>query len=70
MSERSFYNAEIIKESKTRMGFFHTIKSAQEKLHFGHEKICKLFSELETADLIIRKRQGKGKPSIIYLKQF
>ena len=22
-SERSFYNAEIIKESKTRMGFFH-----------------------------------------------
>ena len=47
-----------------------TIKSAQEKLHFGHEKICKLFSELEAADLIIRKRQGQGKPSIIYLKQF
>lgn len=22
-SERSFYNAEIIKESKIRMGFFH-----------------------------------------------
>ena len=47
-----------------------TIKSAQEKLHFGHEKICKLFSELETADLILRKRQGQGKPNIIYLKQF
>ena len=34
------------------------------------EKICKLFSELETADLILHKRQGQGKPSIIYLKQF
>ena len=49
---------------------YFTIKSAQEKLHFGHEKICKLFSELETADLILRKRQGQGKPSIIYLKQY
>ena len=49
---------------------YFTIKSAQEKLHFGHEKICKLFFELEVADLIIRKRQGQGKPSIIYLKQF
>ena len=44
--------------------------SKKEKLHFGHEKICNLFSEFETADLIIRKRQGQGKPSIIYLKQF
>ena len=49
---------------------YFTIKSAQEKLHFGHEKICKLFSELETSDLILRKKQGQGKPSIIYLKQF
>ena len=49
---------------------YFTIKSAQEKLHFGHEKICKLFSELEAADLILRKRQDQGKPSIIYLKQF
>ena len=48
---------------------YFTIKSAQEKLHFGHEKICKLF-ELEAADLILRKRQDQGKPSIIYLKQF
>ena len=30
---------------------YFTIKSVQEKLHFGHEKICRLFSELETADL-------------------
>ncbi len=57
-------------DKQGRVYQYFTIKSAQEKLHFGHEKICKLFSELETADLVLRKRQGQGKPSIIYLKQF
>jgi len=49
---------------------YFTIKQAQELLHFGHEKICKLFRELECADLISRKRQGQGKANIIYLKKF
>ncbi len=49
---------------------YFTVKEAKEKLRFGHEKICKLFSELEKSDLILRKRQGQGKPSIIYLKKF
>lgn len=49
---------------------FFAVKEAQDKLRFGHEKICKLFSELEQVDLIVRKRQGQGKPSIIYLKKF
>ena len=38
---------------------YFTVKEAQEKLHFGHEKICKLFSELEQADLIVCKRQDR-----------
>ena len=49
---------------------FFTVKEAQEKFGFGHEKICRLFSELEKSDLIFRKRQGQGKPSIIYIKKF
>ena len=49
---------------------FFTIKQAQELLRFGHEKICRLFAELERADLILRKRQGQGKPSMIYVKKF
>ena len=49
---------------------YFTVKQAQELLHFGHEKICRLFSELEAADLILRKRQGQGKPNIIYVKKF
>lgn len=32
MSERSFYNAEIIKESKTRMGFFHKSRNRQKNI--------------------------------------
>jgi len=31
-SERSFYNAEIIKESKTRMGFFHKSQDRQKNI--------------------------------------
>lgn len=49
---------------------YFTAKQAQELLRFGHEKICRLFSELEAADLILRKRQGQGKPNIIYVKKF
>lgn len=57
-------------DKRGRVYQFFTVKEAQEKLRFGHEKICKLFSELERADLIVRKRQGQGKPNIIYLKKF
>ena len=64
----SVKNGWVDKQGKVHQYF--TIKSAQEKLHFGHEKICKLFLELETSDLILRKKQGQGKPSITYLKQF
>ena len=46
---------------------YFTIKECKEKLNFGHDKIIKLFKELETNGLIIRKRQGKGKPSIIFV---
>ncbi|SCH55827.1 Replication initiator protein A (RepA) N-terminus [uncultured Ruminococcus sp.] len=57
-------------DKQGRVYQFFTVKEARDKLRFGHEKICKLFSELERADLIVRKRQGQGKPSIIYLKKF
>ena len=49
---------------------FFTIKQGQELLHFGHDKIIKLFGELETVGLIERKRQGQGKANIICLKKF
>lgn len=57
-------------DEQGRVYQFFTVKEAQEKLGFGHEKICKLFLELECSDLICRKRQGQGKPSVIYVKKF
>ena len=57
-------------DSSGKVYQFFTVKQAKELLHFGHEKICKLFRELEQADLIVRKRQGQGKANIIYLKKF
>ena len=47
-----------------------TIKQAQELLRFGHDKIIRLFKELDDANLIERKRQGQGKANKIYLKKF
>lgn len=49
---------------------YFTIKQAQDLLHFGHEKICRLFSELESVQLIERIRQGQGKPSVIYVNEY
>ncbi len=57
-------------DNSGRVYQYFTVKQAQELLHFGHEKTCKLFRELEQADLIFRKRQGQGKANIIYLKKF
>ena len=40
-------------------------------LHCGNQKACKLLSELENkTGLIKRKRQGLGKPSLIYVLKF
>ena len=49
---------------------YFTINECKEKLSFGHDKIIKLFKELEINGLITRRRQGKGKPSIIYVHHF
>ena len=40
-------------------------------LSCGNQKACRLMTELEKdAGLIERKRQGLGKPSLIYVKNF
>ena len=49
---------------------FYAIESIQADLCCCKEKACKLLCELERAGLIERKRQGRGKPSIIYVKRF
>lgn len=58
------------KDEHGRVYQYFTIQQAQELLHFGHEKVCHLFAELDAADLIERRRQGQGKANRIYLKEF
>ena len=57
-------------DCKGRVYQYFTVNEAKELLSFGHDKICRLFKELENANLIERKRQGLGKASIIYLRSF
>lgn len=67
----SMKNSWVDKEN--RVFIYFTLDDAIEMLGCGHTKIIKLLSELDTAKgigLIERKKQGQGKPTIIYVKSF
>jgi len=49
---------------------YFTIEETMEYLGCGHDKAAKLFSELEKVELLERRKQGQGKPAIIYVKKF
>ena len=49
---------------------YFTIRESMECLSCGHDKARNLFCELEKVDLLERRRQGQGKPSILYVKKF
>ena len=46
----------------------YTIKELQKATGIGNKKVCKLLQELEENNLIIKKRQGQGKPSKIFVQ--
>ena len=54
-----------------RVYIIYTIEDVMEVLNCAQHKAVKLMNNLETkAHLIERKRQGQGKPSLIYVKKF
>lgn len=56
-----------------RVYIYYTVEEIQDNLNCGHGKACKLLAELDTVKgvgLIERKKQGQGKPTRIYVKQF
>ncbi len=57
-------------DEQGRIYVYFTVMQASEILHYGENKITRLFSELEKIGLIDRIRQGLGKASIIYPKKF
>lgn len=60
-------------DEQGRVYIFFVLDEIQELLQCGHEKAVKLLAELDSEKgigLIERIKQGQGKPTIIYVKQF
>jgi len=47
-----------------------TLEAAQEQMNCGHNKGVKMMMELEKIGLIERRKQGLGRPAVIYVKKF
>ena len=58
-------------DEKGRVYIIYTLEETMAALNCGNQKATKLFNELEKkCGLIERKRQGLGKPNLIYVKNF
>lgn len=58
-------------DSQNRVYIIYATAEVQEALNCGEHKVTLLFRELENkAGLIERKRQGLGRPNLIYVKNF
>lgn len=53
-----------------RVYIIYAVEDAMTDMNCGNKKVVKLMKKLETFHLIIRKRQGQGKPSLIYPLNF
>ena len=53
-----------------RVFIFCTLESAMKLTGYGHNKVQRMFKELESVGLIERKAQGLGRPVRIYVKDF
>jgi len=58
-------------DEQGRVYIIYTVESIMEALGCGNKKAVGLLAELENkAKLIVRKKQGLGKPNLIYVKKF
>ena len=46
---------------------YFTVEQVQKKLHHSRQSATRIFRELEYSGLIVRKKQGLGKPAVITL---
>ena len=53
-----------------RVYIYYTIKGVKKSMRCANTKACGILKELNEFGLIERKKQGQGKPSIIYVKDF
>ena len=57
-------------DDEGRVYVYYTIKSVKRSMRCANTKACGLLRELDEFGLIERKKQGLGKPTIIYVKDF
>lgn len=60
-------------DEKGRVYIFYSLEEVMADLNCGHDKAVKMLADLDTVKgigLIERVKQGQGKPTIIYVKQF
>lgn len=60
-------------DEKSRVYIFYSLREVMTDLNCGHDKVVKLLADLDSTKgigLIERVKQGQGKPTIIYVKQF
>ena len=53
-----------------RVYIYFTQEDAMQTMDCGHNKAVKLFGDLERSGLIERRKQGQGRPTRIYVKNF
>ena len=62
--------APFIDANSRTMVPLRAVADAMAMMGFGHNKAVRHFKELESIGLIERKKQGQGKPTRIYVKNF
>ena len=58
-------NSDVEPDGTIRLYF--TVEQAQAKLHRSRQSATRIFRELEYSGLIVRRKQGLGKPALITL---
>ena len=57
-------------DEQERVLIYFTLEEAMDVMCCGHNKAVSLFTELDKVGLIERKKQGQGRPTKIYVKNF
>ncbi len=57
-------------DKEGRVYVFYTIRTIKASMRCANTKACGLLKELDAFGLTERKKQGQGKPTIIYVKDF
>ena len=57
-------------DEQNRVYIVFTLEEVQRTMHCAKQKATKLMQELEAIGLVEKKRQGLGKPNLLYVKNF